>query len=114
MDIKSNHELTATSPLGARHPVILGSFNGCWREVSGHSIAHGVVGPSAVSTTYAGGRFAPLRDMSVDLTLGRWLAFMRHPQAAWRRLDRGRRAALVGSYAGLGYVGTLALLLAFR
>ena len=52
--------------------------------------------------------------MSFDMLLGRWLAFVRHPQAAWRRLDARRRAALVGTYAGIGYVGTLVLLITLR
>jgi hypothetical protein len=52
--------------------------------------------------------------MRFDETLGRWLAFVRHPQAAWRRLDSRRRAALVGTYAGIGYLGTLVLLVTVR
>ena len=52
--------------------------------------------------------------MEFDVTLGRWLAFVRHPQAAWRRLDVRRRAVLVGTYAGIGYAGTLVLLLTLR
>ena len=52
--------------------------------------------------------------MSFDVMLGRWLAFVRHPQAAWRRLDPRRRAALVGTYAGIGYLGTLAILITLR
>jgi hypothetical protein len=49
--------------------------------------------------------------MSVDVTLGRWLAFVVHPYAAWRRLPPRQRALLVSAYAGAGYVGTLVLLL---
>jgi hypothetical protein len=54
------------------------------------------------------------RGMSFDVALGRWLASVRHPQAAWRRLDSRRRTALVATYAGIGYLGTLVLLLALR
>ena len=61
-----------------------------------------------------GVRIALSTGMSFDVLLGRWLAFVRHPQAAWRRLDARRRAALVGTYAGIGYVGTLVLLITLR
>jgi len=52
--------------------------------------------------------------VSFEIALGRWLACVRHPQAAWRRLQPKQRAALVGTYTGLGYVATLALLLTLR
>ena len=49
--------------------------------------------------------------MNFEIALGRWLACVRHPQTAWRRLRPKQRAALVGTYTGLGYVATLVLLL---
>lgn len=49
--------------------------------------------------------------MSVDVALGRWLAFVIHPQAAWRRFGRRNRALLVGTYTGVSYLGTLIALL---
>jgi hypothetical protein len=52
--------------------------------------------------------------MSFEVAFGRWLALIRHPQAAWRRLDSRRRAALVGTYAGIGYLGTLVFLVTLR
>ena len=60
----------------------------------------------------SGAGFAILLSVGLDVTFGRWLAFVRHPQAAWRRLDSRHRAALVGAYAGIGYIGTLALMVA--
>jgi hypothetical protein len=50
--------------------------------------------------------------MSLDLLIGRSLAFCAHPTAAWRVLSPKRRALLVGAYAGAGYVSVLAVLLA--
>jgi hypothetical protein len=50
--------------------------------------------------------------MSFEIALGRWLACVVHPEAAWRRLRLRGRAVLVATYMGAGYVGTLLLLLA--
>ena len=50
--------------------------------------------------------------MSFEIAAGRWLACVVHPEAAWRRLRPRWRAALVATYIGAGYVGTLLVLLA--
>lgn len=50
--------------------------------------------------------------MTLEIALGRWLACLAHPCAAWPLLLPRHRAALVGSYVGAGYVITLAGLLA--
>ena len=49
--------------------------------------------------------------MSFDIAVGRWLACVVNPEAAWRRLRPRWRAALVATYMGAGYVGTLLVLL---
>ena len=49
--------------------------------------------------------------MSFEIALGRWLAWVVHPEAAWRRLRLRGRAVLVASYMGVGYLGTLLMLL---
>lgn len=50
--------------------------------------------------------------MSLDTALGRWTAYVVHPQAAWRRLRPRGRALLVGTYAGVGYLVALVALIA--
>jgi hypothetical protein len=50
--------------------------------------------------------------VSLDVLLGRGLAFCVHPCAAWGRLTAGGRALLVFAYFGAGYGAVLALLLA--
>jgi hypothetical protein len=49
--------------------------------------------------------------MSVELFIGRGLAFCAHPTAAWRLLSRSGRAAVVAAYAGAAYVTVLGILL---
>jgi hypothetical protein len=49
--------------------------------------------------------------MSVDLLIGRGLAFCAHPTAAWRVLSSPGRAFVVAAYAGAAYVTVLAVLL---
>jgi hypothetical protein len=51
------------------------------------------------------------RGMSFDVAIGRWMACVVHPEAAWRRLRPRWRAALVATYVGAGYVATLLVLL---
>lgn len=53
-----------------------------------------------------------LSAMSFEIALGRWLAWVVHPESAWRRLHLRGRAVLVASYIGAGYLGTLLLLVA--
>jgi len=48
--------------------------------------------------------------MTIEILLGRSLAFCLHPTAAWRVLPPTRRALLVGAYFGAGYVGVLVAL----
>ncbi len=48
--------------------------------------------------------------MSIDLLLGRGLAFCLNPGAAWRVLGCSGRTFMVGAYAGAGFVATLAVL----
>ena len=49
--------------------------------------------------------------MSVDLLIGRGLAFCVHPTAAWRVLSTPGRAFVVAAYAGAAYVAVLGALL---
>jgi hypothetical protein len=49
--------------------------------------------------------------MSVDLLIGRGLAFCVHPTAAWRVLSKRGRAFVVAAYAGAAYVAVLGVLL---
>lgn len=49
--------------------------------------------------------------MSVDLLIGRGLAFCAHPTAAWRVLSMRGRAFVVAAYAGAAYVAVLGALL---
>jgi hypothetical protein len=49
--------------------------------------------------------------MSVDLLIGRGLAFCVHPAAAWRVASARGRAFVVAAYAGAGYLSVLAVLL---
>jgi hypothetical protein len=50
--------------------------------------------------------------MTVDVRLGRWLAFCVYPSAAWRLLPNRGRALLIGAYFAGAYALVLALLLA--
>jgi hypothetical protein len=50
--------------------------------------------------------------MSLEILLGRSLAFCVHPYAAWDRLPLRGRALLVGAYFGTGYTVVLFLLFA--
>jgi len=52
--------------------------------------------------------------MTVDMALGRWMAWVVHPQAAWRRLHPHGRAVLIGTYFGVGYLGGLVILIVSR
>lgn len=45
--------------------------------------------------------------MSLDVALGRWLAYTIHPYAAWRRTRLRGRIVLIGSYFSAGYLGAL-------
>jgi hypothetical protein len=49
--------------------------------------------------------------MSVELLIGRGLAFCVHPTAAWRVTSARGRAFVLAAYAGAGYLGVLAALL---
>jgi hypothetical protein len=49
--------------------------------------------------------------MSLELFIGRGLAFCVHPMAAWRVLSSPGRAAVVAAYAGAAYVTVLSVLL---
>jgi hypothetical protein len=49
--------------------------------------------------------------MSVELLIGRGLAFCVHPAAAWRVLSAPGRAFVVAAYAGAAYVAVLGVLL---
>ena len=45
------------------------------------------------------------------MILGRLLAYCAHPGLAWRRVSMRDRALIVATYAGTGYLATLAALL---
>jgi hypothetical protein len=49
--------------------------------------------------------------MSMELLIGRGLAFCAHPLAAWRVLSTPGRAFVVTAYACAGYVAVLGVLL---
>ena len=49
--------------------------------------------------------------MPLEIVLGRSMALVVHPQAAWRILRPRGRAFLIGAYLIAGYATTLALLL---
>lgn len=49
--------------------------------------------------------------VSVDILIGRSLAFCAHPRAAWRRLGPRGRLLLVAAYFGASYTSVLTLLL---
>jgi hypothetical protein len=56
--------------------------------------------------------FLPLMTrMSLELFIGRGLAFCLHPAAAWRVLPVAGRAAVVAAYAAAAYVSVLGVLL---
>jgi hypothetical protein len=48
--------------------------------------------------------------MPLDILIGRCLAYLRHPCAAWRRLPVAGRALLVGAYVAASYAIVLTLL----
>jgi hypothetical protein len=48
--------------------------------------------------------------MTLDVFLGRSLAFCVHPSAAWMRLTARGRTLLIGAYFAASYVVVLALL----
>jgi hypothetical protein len=50
--------------------------------------------------------------MPIEIWLGRGLALLVHPAAAWPRLRPGGRAMLLSAYATMSYVAVLAALLA--
>ena len=50
--------------------------------------------------------------MTMERTLGWWMACAVHPLAAWRILGPADRALLIATYFGIGYIGGLVLLLA--
>jgi hypothetical protein len=57
--------------------------------------------------------FLPVeKGMTVDVRLGRWLAFCVYPCAAWRRLPSRGRAVLIAAYFAIGYAIVLMLLFA--
>jgi hypothetical protein len=53
------------------------------------------------------------RCMPLPVLVGRGLAFAAHPAAAWTRVSRGGRAAIVASYALAAYAIVLTALLLF-
>jgi hypothetical protein len=50
-------------------------------------------------------------QMPIEIYLGRGLALLVHPAAAWRRLRPSGRAILLGAYATASYVAVLTALL---
>lgn len=52
--------------------------------------------------------------MALEQALGRSLAFIVHPHAAWRTLGSKGRAGLVGAYFLAGYAAALTVLLGIR
>ena len=52
--------------------------------------------------------------MPLEMALGRSLALVVHPRAAWRVLRPRGRAFLIGAYFLVGYAGALTLLLSIR
>jgi hypothetical protein len=51
--------------------------------------------------------------MPIEIRLGRGLALLVHPAAAWRVLRPAGRAILLSAYATVSYVAVLTALLAF-
>jgi hypothetical protein len=51
--------------------------------------------------------------MSVEIVIGRALAFCLHPRAAWRILPASGRAFVIAAYACAGYVVGLTALMLF-
>jgi hypothetical protein len=49
--------------------------------------------------------------MPIEIYLGRGLALLVHPAAAWRRLRPAGRVTLLGAYATVSYVTVLIALL---
>lgn len=54
---------------------------------------------------------APHGARTVEMVIGRGLAFCAHPAIAWRRLPPAGRALLVAAYAGASYISVLTVLL---
>jgi hypothetical protein len=52
--------------------------------------------------------------MPLETALGRSLALVVHPHAAWRVLRPRGRACLVGAYFLVGYASALSILLSMR
>jgi hypothetical protein len=50
--------------------------------------------------------------MPIEICLGRGLALLVHPAAAWRRLPTRGRVVLLSAYATMSYVAVLTALLA--
>jgi hypothetical protein len=50
--------------------------------------------------------------MTIEILIGRTLAYCLHPAAAWRIVSLRGRAAILGAYAAGGYLAVLSLLLA--
>jgi hypothetical protein len=51
--------------------------------------------------------------MSVEIVVGRALAFCVHPRAAWGILPPSGRALVIAAYACAGYVACLSALMLF-
>ena len=49
--------------------------------------------------------------MSLDIAVGRWMAFCAHPVCAWRARSPRVRALVVTSYFAAGYAAVLVALL---
>ncbi len=62
-----------------------------------------------IADCHGGGVFAFTEcSMSLELLIGRGLAFCVHPMAAWRVLSTPGRAFVISAYAVGGYVAVLA------
>ncbi len=85
---------------------------GAPREVDG---AEGVGNPACFDVESVAGFLPLLPGMPLETTIGRSLAFYRHPVIAWRLLRRSGRIAIVLGYFSAAYLGVLgALLVASR
>jgi len=51
--------------------------------------------------------------MTIEICLGRGLALLVHPAAAWRRLPARGRVILLSAYATVSYVAVLSALFVF-
>ena len=61
--------------------------------------------------TSHGTALATRHAVTLEILIGRSLAFCAHPWAAWRRLGPRGRLLLVAAYFGASYTGVLAVLL---